>query len=126
MPRPYNSPVRDPVAHATVTDLAGRPAWEAGRSGRADLGGIVPRCSGVISSQRAIMRWRQCMPPRPCRKPPNRSLARIISPIACQKVMSRSPNSAGIRTFHRPMATKPPMASAAATKTVILKRSKCP
>jgi hypothetical protein len=53
------------------------------------------------------MRWRQCIPLGPPWKPPNRILLRITSPIACQKVTTFHPNSAGISQFHNVITISP-------------------
>src|SRR4029077_10976350 len=65
------------------------------------------RSSGVILSQRSIMRRRQCIPLGPPRNPPNRILLRITSPMACQKVTTFHPNSAGISQFHNDITISP-------------------
>src|SRR5262249_23540829 len=66
------------------------------------------RSSGVICSQRSIIRLRQYQCRRgPPRKPPKRILLRISSPKACQKVMTCQPKSAGMSQFHKLMSTKP-------------------
>src|SRR5579863_4361588 len=65
------------------------------------------RSSGVICFQRSCMRRRQCVewPGRP-RNPPSRIRLSTSTPSACQKVMARNPNRAGISQFHRLMVTR--------------------
>src|SRR5580693_10512364 len=41
--------------------------------------------------------------------PPTRIRQRASSPTACQKVMSRHPNSVGASQFHRCMTSSPPI-----------------
>src|SRR5262252_5634850 len=73
------------------------------------------RSSGVICSQRCIMRRLQYMcPPGPPRKPPKRILVRTKRPRACEKLMLRHPKSDGVSQFHRLMTTKPSTRMAAA------------
>src|SRR5438552_12612372 len=58
-------------------------------------------------------------PPPWMRNPPNRIRHSTSSPNACQNVIVRNPNSAGVNQFHSDITSQPPIAinNAIATKT---------
>src|SRR5947207_12835034 len=66
----------------------------------------LSRSSGAISSQRALIRWRQ-YEREPPRKLPRRMRLRNSKPMACQKVMGRRLNNRGISQFQRLITTNP-------------------
>src|SRR5215468_8256725 len=60
---------------------------------------------------------RQCMGPRRPRSPPTRILLSTSRPTACQKPITRQPNSSGISQFHKTMTTALSAAAAIAANS---------